>query len=98
MDKSRGWSNANLSTVEAKKAVLRRILLLVTVAAMMTVAGPAFATVHEIANSECSAGAASKTAAGTQETPGLTLWEGPDKSEHLGTLVVAVLLTKTCVC
>jgi hypothetical protein len=70
------------------------MLMLVTVAAMMTVAGPAFATVHEIANSECSAGAASKTAAGTQETPGLTPWEGPDKSEQLGTPVVAVLLTK----
>ncbi len=55
---------------------MRRITLLVTVAsvmaAMMAVAGPAFATVHPIANSECSASAAEGTPADTQNPPGIT--------------------------
>ena len=52
---------------------MRRILLLVTVAAMMAslmaVAGPAFATVHELANAECSP---DTTPADDQSPPGLS--------------------------
>ena len=52
---------------------MRRILLLIAVAAMMSamvvVAGPALATVHELANSECAPDAAP---ADDQSPPGLT--------------------------
>jgi hypothetical protein len=54
---------------------MKRIVLMVTVAvvmaAMMAVAGPALATVHPIAKSECSA-AAEGTPADTQNPPGIT--------------------------
>src|SRR5918995_7320185 len=54
---------------------MKRIILLVTVAwvmaLMMAVAGPALATVHPLANSECSNENASAVAQ-TQDPPGLT--------------------------
>jgi hypothetical protein len=54
---------------------MRRKLLLITVAAMMAammaVAGPAFATIHPLANSECANGNASDVA-NDQEPPGLS--------------------------
>jgi hypothetical protein len=54
---------------------MRRILLLVMVAVMMAVmlavAGPAFATIHPLANSECANGNASPTAT-EQLPPGLS--------------------------
>ena len=55
---------------------MKRIVLMVTVAlvmaTMMAVAGPALATVHPIAKSECSASAAEGTPADTQNPPGIT--------------------------
>jgi hypothetical protein len=54
---------------------MKRILLLVMVAAMLTammaVAGPAFATVHPLANSECANDNASDVARG-QAPPGIS--------------------------
>ena len=62
---------------------MKRIILLVTVALvmalMMAVAGPALATVHPLANSECSNENASAVAQ-SQDPPGLTPG-GPDESE-----------------
>ena len=61
---------------------MRRTTLLLTVALvvalMMAIAGPALATVHPLANSECS-GLDETTVAGSQDPPGLTLG-GPDQS------------------
>jgi hypothetical protein len=55
---------------------MKRIILLLTVALVMTVmmalAGPAAATIHPLANSECSADAADDTPADTQNPPGIT--------------------------
>ncbi len=69
---------------------MRRILLLVmvavTVAVILAVAGPAFATIHELSNAECSP---DTTPASAQDPPGLTPG-GPDKSEQLATSVLAV--------
>jgi len=63
-------------------ALMKRIILLVTVAlvmaAMMAVAGPALATVHPLANSECANASASGVAT-LQDPPGLTPG-GPDQS------------------
>ena len=54
---------------------MKRIILLVTVALvmamMMAVAGPALATVHPLANSECS-GLGEDTVAGSQNPPGIS--------------------------
>ena len=54
---------------------MKRIILMVTVALvmalMMSAAGPALATIHEIANSEC-ASDSSQGVANSQEPPGLT--------------------------
>src|SRR5215207_2186241 len=54
---------------------MKRVLLLVTVAAMMAammvVAAPAFATIHPLSNSECSNASASDVAT-EQDPPGLT--------------------------
>ena len=62
---------------------MKRIILLVTVALvmalMMAVAGPALATVHPLANSECSNENASAVAQ-SQDPPGLTPG-GPDQSQ-----------------
>ncbi len=57
----------------------RLLLLLVTVAAMMAVAGPASATIHPLANSECANASASGVAT-SQDPPGLTSG-GPDNSQ-----------------
>jgi hypothetical protein len=61
---------------------MRRIISLVTVALvlvlMLTIAGPALATVHPLSNSECS-GLDETTVAGSQDPPGLTPG-GPDQS------------------
>ena len=63
-------------------AQMKRIILLVTVALvmalMMAVAGPALATVHPLANSECSNENASAVTQ-NQTPPGLTPG-GPDQS------------------
>jgi hypothetical protein len=54
---------------------MRRIVLLVTVASvaalMLALAGPALATIHPLANSEC-ASDSSQGVANAQEPPGLT--------------------------
>ena len=54
---------------------MRRILLLLSLAAMLAamiaVSGPAFATVHPLANSECAADSASDVAK-DQEPPGIS--------------------------
>ena len=56
-------------------ALMRRILLLVMVAVlvtvMMSVAGPAFATVHPLSNAECADDSASDVAKG-QAPPGIS--------------------------
>ena|SRR5215212_3365643 len=61
-----------------------RITLLLTVALVMAlvmaVSGPAFATIHPLANSEC-ASDNSRGVANEQEPPGLTPEEGPDQSK-----------------
>jgi hypothetical protein len=49
-------------------------------ALMLVVAGPAFATVHPLANSEC-ASDNSQGVANDQDPPGLTPDEGPDQSK-----------------
>ena len=66
--------------------MLRRILLVMAVAALMSAmmavtAVPAFATIHELAKSERS-NAPVGTAAETQDPPGLTPG-GPDQSKAL---------------
>ena len=62
---------------------MRRILLLamvaVMVALMMSVAGPAFATVHPLANSECANDSASGVAT-FQDPPGIS----PDPLDRAG--------------
>ena len=62
---------------------MKRIVFMVTVALvmamMMTVAGPASATIHPLANSECADDDASAFAL-TQDPPGLTPG-GPDESK-----------------
>jgi hypothetical protein len=62
---------------------MKRIVLMVTVAlvmaAMMAVAGPALATVHPLANSECANDSASDVPT-SQDPPGLTPG-GPDQSK-----------------
>ena len=61
---------------------MRRLDFMVTVAlvvaSMLAIAGPALATVHPLANSECS-GLDETTVAGSQDPPGLTPG-GPDQS------------------
>ena len=61
---------------------MKRIVLMVTVAlvmaAMMALAGPALATVHPLANMECSNANASEVTQ-SQDPPGLTPG-GPDQS------------------
>jgi hypothetical protein len=77
---------------------LRRIILLVTVAAMMAammaVAGPAFATVHPLSNAECSEapeGTGGFVAAELQDPPGLTPG-GLDKSKaQIAQPIISVL-------
>ena len=62
---------------------MKRIVLMVTVAVvmalMLAVAGPALATIHPLANSEC-ASDNSQGVANEQEPPGLTPG-GPDQSK-----------------
>ncbi len=62
---------------------MRRILSVLAVAAMMAammvVAGPAFATVHPLANSECADDSAASPVPESQDPPGITLG-GPDSS------------------
>ena len=62
---------------------MKRIVLMVTlasvVALMMALAGPALATIHPLANSEC-ASDNSQGVANEQEPPGLTPG-GPDQSK-----------------
>jgi hypothetical protein len=50
---------------------MKRIVLLVTVALMMAVAGPVSATIHPLANSECANENASEVAKG-QNPPGIS--------------------------
>jgi hypothetical protein len=61
---------------------MKRIILLLSVAlvmaSMLVLAGPALATVHPLANSECANPSASDVATG-QDPPGLTPG-GPDQS------------------
>jgi len=61
---------------------MKRITLMVSVAlvmaAMMALSGPALATVHPLANSECANASASDVAT-SQDPPGLTPG-GPDQS------------------
>jgi hypothetical protein len=62
---------------------MKRLILMVTVAVVMAlmlgVAGPALATIHPLANSEC-ASDNSQGVANEQEPPGLTPG-GPDQSK-----------------
>jgi hypothetical protein len=62
---------------------MKRIILLVTVAMvltlMMSVAGPALATVHPLANMECSNDAHASAVTQNQDPPGLTPG-APDQS------------------
>jgi hypothetical protein len=62
---------------------MKRIIFMVTVASvaalMLALAGPAFATIHPLANSEC-ASDSSQGVANAQEPPGLTPG-GPDQSQ-----------------
>ena len=67
--------NAPAGSVEKGVAHMRRIVLMVTlalvVAAMLAVAGPASATIHEVAKMECANENASEVVQ-TQDPPGLT--------------------------
>ena len=67
---------------------MRRILLLFTVSAvvvvMMAIAGPASATIHEIANMECASENASSVVQ-TQDPPGLT-GQSQGKANPFGTI------------
>jgi hypothetical protein len=69
--------------MEEGALMMRRITLLLTVALVMAlvmaVSGPAFATIHPLANSEC-ASDNSRGVANEQEPPGLTPG-GPDQSK-----------------
>ena len=62
---------------------MKRIVLMVTVALvmalMLTVAGPALATVHPLSNSECS-GLDETTVAGSQDPPGIS----PEDEDTVG--------------
>ena|SRR5215207_6560465 len=74
---------------------MKRIVLMVTVALvmalMLTVAGPALATVHPLANSECANPSASDVAT-SQDPPGLTPG-GPDQSSATVAQPVISVLT-----
>jgi hypothetical protein len=69
---------------------MKRIVLLVTVALvfalMMSVAGPASATIHPLSNSECS-GLDKTTVAGSQDPPGLT---GQSNTDNIAQPIVSV--------
>jgi hypothetical protein len=72
---------------------LRRILLVMSAAALMAAmvavtAVPAFATIHPLANSECSNDENASAVAQSQNPPGLTPG-GPDQSDQLATPVFA---------
>jgi len=62
---------------------MKRIVLMVTLAVvlalMMAVAGPASATIHPLANMECSNDANASAVTQSQDPPGLTPG-GPDRS------------------
>jgi len=74
---------------------MKRIVLLVTVALvmalMMALAGPAVATVHPLANSECANASASDVPT-SQDPPGLTPG-GPDQSKATVAQPVISVLT-----
>jgi hypothetical protein len=53
------------------KRLMRLLAVAVMLAVMLAVAGPAFATVHPLANSECASDSASKVAKG-QAPPGIS--------------------------
>jgi hypothetical protein len=69
------WCNRLYRTNKKEVALMKRIVLMVTLAlvmaAMMAVAGPAFATIHEVAKMECASEDASPVAQ-DQTPPGLT--------------------------
>ena len=65
---------------------MKRIVFMVTVALMMAVAGPALATVHPLANSECANAEASDVATG-QNPPGLS---GQSNTDNFAQPVFAV--------
>ena len=68
---------------------MKRVLSLVTVAAMMAammvVAAPAFATIHPLSNSECANASASEVAKG-QAPPGIS---NPDKGNFVQPILSA---------
>jgi len=69
-------SGATGYLTEKEVALMKRILLVMSVAALMAamlalMAVPAFATIHPLSNSECS-GLSEDTVAGSQDPPGLT--------------------------
>jgi hypothetical protein len=70
---------------------MKRIILMVTVALvmalMMALAGPALATIHPLANMECSNEHASAVAQ-TQEPPGLS---GQSNTDNIARPIIAVL-------
>jgi hypothetical protein len=53
------------------KRLMRLLAVAVMLAVMLAIAGPAFATVHPLANSECAADSASEVAKG-QAPPGIS--------------------------
>jgi hypothetical protein len=76
------WCNRLYRMNYKEVAFMKRIVLMVTVAivmaVMMAVAGPALATIHPLANMECSNENASEVTQ-SQDPPGLTPG-GPDQS------------------
>jgi hypothetical protein len=75
---------------------MKRIVLLVTVALvmalMMALAGPAFAAIHPLANSECANENASEVPQ-SQDPPGLLPGGGPDQSRATEAQPVVSVLT-----